>query len=238
MALWRFGSTWPDETMKRYLAELARRPVNFTEAPEEMVEANGWKIDGADAQIGVEPPGPPAPGGVFERAKQGLIHYDFSDPRIVEGHFDPDSPFVGRNILLEIKCLGLHFLNGARIHGVRDEVGDEGTIFGFRYDTLEGHIERGFEWFLLSKNHRTGEVRFKIEAHWRLGDFPNWWSWLGFNLIGEHFRERWRHAAPLRLKRLAHRPADAPMPPAGELAHRGDPTPTRTEGAPPRQVRG
>lgn len=234
MALWRFGSSWPEEALKRHLAALAGRSVNFTEAPEEMIEALGWKVDGADAQLGVEPPGPPIRDGLFERAKQGLIQYDFSDPRIVEGHFDPEAEFVGRNILLEIKCLGLHFLGGARVHGVRDEVGEKGTVFGFRYDTLEGHIERGFEWFLLSKNHETGEVRFKIEAHWRLGDFPNWWSRLGFKLVGEHFREKWRHEAPLRLKRLARRPADVPLPPPGELAHRGDPVPSRTEGPPPR----
>ena len=27
------------------------------------------------------------------------------------------------------------------------------SVFGFRYDTLEGHIEQGFEWFLLQKRH-------------------------------------------------------------------------------------
>ena len=28
----------------------------------------------------------------------------------------------------------------------------------FRYDTLEGHIERGYEWFLLTKDHATGGI--------------------------------------------------------------------------------
>jgi len=229
--------------MKKYLAALADRRVSFDVPVDTMTEENGWTIDGSDDCLGYEPPGPPQPDGLFYGARQGLINYDFSDPRIVEGHFDPEAPFVGRNILLEIKIWGLRFLNGARVHSVRDEVGERGTLFGFRYDTLEGHIERGFEWFLLSKDHQTGEVRFKIEAHWQLGQFPNWWSKLGFKLIGERSRIRWRHEAPLRLKRVAHQPVGkAVKEPGEELAHRGDPTPqltdsphgrTRSEGQPP-----
>jgi uncharacterized protein (UPF0548 family) len=229
MALWRFGSSWSEAAMKGYLARLADRHVNFDVPPEQMVPENSWTVDGAEEAIALEPPGPPVPDGPFERAKQGLINYDFSDPRIVEGHFDPDSSFIGRNILLEIKVLGLHFLSGARVHSVREESDGERTIFGFRYDTLEGHIERGCEWFLLTKNHRTGEIRFKIEAHWRLGEFPNWWSKVGFKLLGERCRTRWRHHAPERMRRLAQQPVEKPAAEPGELAHRGDVRPQRTE---------
>ena len=229
MALWRFGSGWSEERMKRYLGELRTRSVSFTEAPENMTSENGWTVDGAEKVLGRETAGPPEPDGLFARARQGVINFDFSDPAIVEGHFDPGRPLVGREMLLEIKCLGFRFLSGARVYGVRDEVGAAGTVFGFRYDTLEGHIERGYEWFLLTKDHQSGEVRFRIEAHWRLGDFPNWWSALGFKLVGERYREAWRHRAPERLRRVALKPKVAPLPPPGELAHRGDPSPTRSD---------
>jgi len=229
MALWRWGRGWPEETLKGYLAALADRRISFDVPIETMTEENGWFVDGSDTPLGVEPPGPPVPDGLFQRARQGLINYDFSDPRIVEGHYDPDAPFVGRDILLEIKVLGFHFLNGARVHSVRDETGEGRTVFGFRYDTLEGHIEEGFEWFLLTKDHRTGEVRFKIEAHWRLGDFPNWWSRVGFRVIGNHCRDLWRDRAPQRLRDLARKPREAPSAAPGELAHRGDVEPRRTD---------
>jgi uncharacterized protein (UPF0548 family) len=228
MALWRFGWGWSEERLKEYLRALEARQVNFDADPAMMTPENGWTVDGAEERIGVEPPGPPVPDGVFERAKQGLINYDFSDPRIVEGHFDPKTPFVGRNMLLELKVLGLHFLTGARVHSVREENWEAATLFGFRYDTLEGHVERGYEWFLLTKDHATGEVRFKIEAHWQLGDFPNWWSKLGFKLIGERCRTAWRHAAPERLRKLTHKPVEKPVAEPGELAHRGDPRPEPT----------
>lgn len=229
MALWRFGRGWSEETLKTYLKSLKTRPISFTVPVEAMTLENGWTVDGSEDALGYETAGPPVVEGVFQRARQGLINYDFSDPRIVVGHFDPDAPFVGRDVLLEFKVLGFHFLGGCRVHSVRDETDEERTTFGFRYDTLEGHIERGFEWFLLTKQHATGEVVFKIEAHWQLGQFPTWWSRLGFKLFGEHYRKKWRHEAPLRLKEVAHRPAQKPTAAPGELAHRGDVTPQRTK---------
>lgn len=231
MALWRFGGGWSEQTMKYYLSELAHRKVNFETPVGEMEPEHGWTVDGTEEAIGREPPGPPLPDGIFARARQGLMNYDFSDPRIVEGHFDPNVPFVGRNMLLELKVMGFRFLSGVRVHSIREESKEDQTVFGFRYDTLDGHIERGYEWFYLTKDHETGEVRFKIEAHWRLGDFPNWWSAAGFKLFGERYRERWRHEAPARLRRVAHRAVEKPNAEPGHLAHRGDPKPQRTEPA-------
>lgn len=228
MAAWRFGRGWCEKALKGYLADLAHQPVSFRAPVSEMTPENGWKVDGAEAVLGMEPPGPPVPDGLFQHARQGLINYDFSDPRIVVGHFDPHTPFVGRNMLLEIKVMGLRFLNGVRVHSVCDGSDGRATLFGFRYDTLAGHVESGCEWFLLTKEHSNGQVSFKIEAHWKLGSFPNWWSRLGFRLLGEHYRNRWRDHAPHRLRELARQPHDQPVPP-GDLVHRGDPEPQRTD---------
>lgn len=229
MALWRFGRGWSESELKSYLEALRDRTINFEAPPDEMTEQTGWTVDGGEGSLGKETPGPPAPDGLFLRAKQGLINYDFSDPRIVEGHFDPTAPFVGRNVLLELKVLGLHYLCGCRVHSVRDVANEDRTVFGFRYDTLEGHIEKGYEWFLLTKDHATGDVWFKIEAHWQLGQFPNWWSQLGFVLIGQWFRRRWRDNAPKRLAEMARHPVAEPTAEPGKLAHRGDPEPKLTK---------
>lgn len=214
--------------MRRDLAILRDRPVNFDVPAEEMTVANGWTVDGDSTTLGTEPEGPPVANGLFARARQAIIQYDFSDPRIVVGHFDPETPLKGRDMLLELKVLGFRFLAGVRVMDVREEVESHTTLFGFRYDTLEGHIERGYEWFLLTKDHQTGDVDFRIEAHWRLGDFPNLWSRIGFLLIGERYRTAWRHRAPKRLRDLAHKPATGPVAEPGKLAHRGDETPQRT----------
>ena len=225
---WRFWRGWSEDELREYLAELRDARPNFHERPQRMTPEHGWKVDGADRVIGCEPPGPPVPDGIFERAKQAVVNYDFSDPRIVVGHFDPAAPLANRTILLEIKSFGPRFLAGVRVHTVRDESDDSRTSFGFRYDTLEGHFEQGFEWFLLSKRHVSGEIRFRIQAHWRMGDFPTWWSRLGFLVLGQWSRARWRRLAVERLQRLAPRPPETPVAEHGRLAHRGDRTPRRS----------
>lgn len=228
MARWRFLLPWSEDELKRELARLSSLPLNFSEAPEDMTEANGWIIDGSNASLGHETSGPPLDDDLFQRAKQALKNYDFSDPLIVTGHFDPRASFIGRTMLLEIKVLGLRYLTGVRVQNVRQESTEKHTIFGFRYDTIEGHIEKGAEWFLLTKNHQTGEVWFRIEAHWQTGAFPNWWSHVGFLLIGQRFRVLWRNRAPMRLKKLAHQPIEEALAAPGELAHRGNVIPKRS----------
>jgi uncharacterized protein (UPF0548 family) len=226
---WRIGRGWSEPELRAYLTEMSGRPVNFTVPLEQMTPEHGWTVDGVTDIIAREPAGPPLADGPFARARQALSHYDFSDPRIVEGHFDPAAPFLGRTMLLEMKVLNvLRFLGGVRVHTVREEEADETTRFGFRYDTLVGHFERGFEWFLIEKQHTSGTVACQIEAHWQPGDFPTWWSRLGFRLLGRYIRAWWRRQAIARLRRLAHQPATAPSPDA-RLVHRGRAAPERTD---------
>lgn len=227
---WRFGRGWSETEVRAYLAELRDARPNFDERPERMTPEHGWTVDGDDRPLGYEPPGPPLQDGLFARAKQALITYDFSDPRIVVGHFDPQAPLPNRDMLLEMKTFGLRFLGGVRVHTVRDEGDAQRTSFGFRYDTLEGHFEEGFEWFLLSKNHASGEVRFRIQSHWRMGDFPTWWSRLGFLVLGESSRARWRRRAVARLRRLAQQQGEGTVARPGQLAHGGDRAPKRRAG--------
>jgi len=230
MTPWRFGRGWSEAELRRQLDGLNGRPLSYDGPTELMTREHGWTIDGDHGSLGSEPVGPPKTDGPFSRARQAIVNYDFSDPSIVVGHFDPEAELVGRNMLLELKVMGLRFLTGVRVTQVRQEVEYDTTHFGFRYDTLQGHIEQGFEWFLLSKDHATGDIQFRIEAHWRLGTFPTRWSKLGFQLVGERYRTLWRHRAPERIRKLAWQPAtSAPIAAPGELAHRGDESPQRTD---------
>jgi uncharacterized protein (UPF0548 family) len=208
MAEWRFLRPWSESELAERLAALAALPLNFSAEFSEMTTKNGWTVDGSDSALGFEVAGPPAEDGLFERAMQGITRYVFSDPRIVQAYFNPALPLPGRNMLLELKVFPFHFLAGVRVHEVQRESDDRRTIFGFRYDTLEGHIERGAEWFVLTKDHSTGEVRFRIEARWRLGDLPAWWMRLGFTLFGEPIRTMWRNRASRRLREYGSRPVE------------------------------
>lgn len=195
MAEWRLWSGWPTAAVKVRLEQIEAAPLNFDAVEEEMTGERGWHHYHSEAIIATELDGDEC----FTRARVALANYQFSDPAIVLAHFEPDVPLPGRRMLLEIQVLGLHYLCPAVVNRVREEPG----VFGFRYDTIEGHIERGLEWFLLTKNER-GEIRFRIEARWRRGEFPNWWSRLGFILVSGFYQRRWHRHAHQRLSLLAH----------------------------------
>lgn len=198
MAEWRLRRTWTRQELSPRLAAAAALSPSAPEGP--LTPETGWNRVGSHAVIGIEVEGPPAPCGIFERARLLVCRLGFSDPRIVVGHWRENAHLRGRTVLLELKSLGLHFLCPVRIGAVREERSEDQSVFGFRFDTLEGHIERGREWFLLAKDHQGGEVSFHIEAGWRAGEFPNWWSKAGFHLFGRRYQRSWHRLAHQHLR--------------------------------------
>lgn len=210
MAEWRIGRGWSDAELAERLRRIETLPRSCPDGSlDETREQGGWSRDASESVVGREGPGEPEVDGVFARAASALRNYEFSDPAVVTGHFRPEPPLEGRRMLLEIRVFVLRYLCPVVVGAVRAEEDDGGeTVFGFRYDTLQGHIERGSEWFLLHKDRESGVVRFTIRSLWREGDFPNGWSRLGFRLIGPRKQERWHRAAHARLRALSRRPQD------------------------------
>jgi uncharacterized protein (UPF0548 family) len=205
MAEWRIGRGWSEPEIEERLRTAARLGRNFAARDDEMTTDHGWNEYYSEAIVGKEPPGPPLDDGPFAKGRSAVELYAFSDPAVVIGHFDAAEPLLGRRMLLEIRAFRLlRYLSGVVVGAVRDEEGDGSSVFGFRYDTLEGHIERGSEWFLLTKNHVTGEIRFRIQAAWLPGDFPNWWSRIGFSVVAPYYQRAWHEKAHSLLSRLIH----------------------------------
>ena len=226
-APYRFGRGWSAPEIAGWLGRLDQLRVTADDQAAQRLHYH------SEAIIGREAPGPvTSDGGTFARARALVHDYCFSDPRIVRGHFDRRAPLRGRRMLLEIKVWGQRYLCGVVVGDVRDHQAGERSEWGFRYDTLEGHLETGSEWFLLSKLHATGEIRFRIEASWRPGQFPTWWSRVGFALLARRYQRAWHRLAYLRLRRqlgvrglpalprgarLLQRTVPTPQPPLGEL---------------------
>jgi uncharacterized protein (UPF0548 family) len=238
---WRFLRGWTDEELTTRLAAAAARPRNFAEADHEMTSKRGWGRHFSDAVIAREPPGPPQPGGAFDRAWTLVADYFFSDPRIVKGHFDRLAPLLGRPMLLEVRVWGLRYLGPVVIAAVRTDCEASRSTRGFRYDTIEGHFERGSEWFVGAKDHATGDVTFRIHAGWKRGELPNWWSRIGFSLLARRYQRAWHRLAHLRLRAMLGSAALPPLARGARLVHTGPPFPVATvqavaAGSPPAPI--
>jgi len=199
MAEWRILSTWSKAELDERLARVPSLPLS-TPIAVELTPENGWNHVLSKAVIGREAPGPPLENGAFAHARKLVDRFGFSDERIVVGHYPTSAQLLHRPMLLELKSMGLHFLCAVRVGALREESNAERTIWGYRYDTLEGHLERGREWFLLIKDHQTGEVWFHIDAGWLPGEFPNWWSKLGFKVLGRRYQRAWHRLSHEHLR--------------------------------------
>lgn len=195
---------------------LADLPLNFElERRSEYTSANGWHIDDYQAELPAEPPGPPVAGGSWMIAQQMLREYRFPDPRIVTGIYYPDQPLEKRVMLLRARAFCFTFWFGVRVGDIIDEVRADKTgsqqIWGFNYQTLKGHFERGQMDFMVIKWLESGNVAFHIHAFSQPAEIKNPIFRLGFHLFGRRVQRRFAHRALERMQALV-REQLAPTP--------------------------
>jgi len=81
VALWRFGSSWSDATLRARLNELSRLKVNFDLPPEQIATEHGWTAEEFLAQTCVKA------GLPRDAWQRGAVVYRFSAE--VFGDHDP-----------------------------------------------------------------------------------------------------------------------------------------------------
>ena len=187
------------------LRVLRDKPLNFdlAERPS-FTRGAGWHIDDYRQPLPSEAPGPPEPGGVWERAKQLMLDYEFADPRIVTAIYAQDSELEGRDMLLEARFWNLiRFRFGVRVGGVLDETRTldrrEARIWGWSYRTLQDHLEMGQMDYQVWKWADSGEVEFRIHVVSRPASIPNPIVRLGFRLFGRREQVRFARRACQRM---------------------------------------
>lgn len=178
----------------------------------------GWNVDDYRQPLPAEPPGPPVPGGTWERARELMLDYEFADPSIVRAVYAPDSPLEGRDMLLEVRFWGLRFHLGVRVSGVVDETcspdGRDVRVWGWSYQTLQGHLEMGQMDYEVWKWLDSGEVEFRIHVVSRPAQIPNPIVRLGFRLFGRREQVRFAKRA---CERMACLLAGEAVRPAADL---------------------
>jgi uncharacterized protein (UPF0548 family) len=190
--------TLADPAAKRALDELHDKPLNFDlSSRESYTPENGWHVDDY---------GQPLPSGSWGAAKRLMSAYAFADPSIVRAIYQPESPLDGRDMLLEIRFLGLRFKAGVRVGGVRDETvsidGSSVRIWGWNYRTLSGHLEMGQMDYELWEWTESGRLEFRIHAFSRPASIRNPIVRLGFRIFGRREQIRFARNACSRMARL------------------------------------
>lgn len=151
----------------RALAKIANSEVNFSDRE---VNAAGWRHDEKHSPLPAEQPGAPEPTGTWRTACKLVAAYEFSDPAVVRAVYRAEADLNGRDMLLEGRFLFLRFYMGVRITQVFDEEracegcthGDR--AWGWAYETLDGHLERGRMSYQVIKHQDTGQVELAIHA--------------------------------------------------------------------------
>jgi hypothetical protein len=148
-----------------------------------------------------------------------VSEYEFADARILRGVYRQGSGLAGRDMLLEARFFGLRFYVGVRITGVIDEeraaADGPAQVWGWCYQTLEGHLEQGRLSYEVIKNLSTGRVTFRVAGYSRPAPIQNPVIRLGFWLFGRWTQERFYRNIQLRMADLMRaaqhgRPLPAP----------------------------
>jgi uncharacterized protein (UPF0548 family) len=202
--------------------------LNFDPASLSSVKRDAWHLDDYCRSLRPEPPGEPIGSGSFETAKRLLHDYEFADPRRIRAYYRVDAPLEGRDMLLEIRYLGLRVRVGVRVGVVFDHVrklgGRSVRVWGWAYRTLQGHLERGQMDYQVWKWLDTGEVEYRIHAVAQKARTRSPFLNLGFRLVGRREQvlfarrsaERMEELVESRICRGSTEPA--PSSPSGIVA--------------------
>jgi uncharacterized protein (UPF0548 family) len=191
----------------RALTRLRGRALNFDpEHCDRHVPENGWHVDDLCVRLPPEPPGPPLEGGSWETARRLMRGYEFADPSIVRAIYDPDEPLERRTMLLEVRFHGLRFHSAVRVARVYDDERSQSErpvrVWGWAYQTLEGHLEMGEMDWQVWKWLDSGEVEFRIHAYSRRAPDRNPIVRLGFRLFGRREKLAFLHSTLERMRCL------------------------------------
>jgi hypothetical protein len=190
------------------LERLRAAKLNFDlDERESFTEVNGWRIDRYSIDLPPETPGAPVPGGAFEQAKRVLLDYEFPDPGLVTGIFIPDDALDARVMMIRARFLVFTFYFGVRISAVydeerTDEAKGRARVWGYSYQTLEGHFEMGEITFEVWKYADSGEVEFRIHAWSKTGLIHNPFYRIGFAMFGRGLQLRFARTALQRMQQI------------------------------------
>jgi uncharacterized protein DUF1990 len=191
---------------RRLLRELADRKPNFSPGDLPDSADDAWHVDDYCRELPGETSGEPVPGGTFEIARRLMTDYEFADPSMVRALYDADAPLLGRDMLLEVRFFAIHVDVGVRVSQIFDETrevdGERVKVWGWAYQTLEGHLECGQMDYQLWKWLDSGRVEYRIHAVSEHVGGRNPVINLGFRLVGRREQVLFARRCGERMEKL------------------------------------
>src|SRR5688572_12259292 len=142
---------------------------------------------------------------------------------MVQAHYDRDAPLEGRDMLLELRFLVFRTFGGCRVGRITDEQrtvdGRPVRVWGWPYQTLEGHIEQGEMSWEVWKWLDTGEVQFRVHSYSRMVGAKNPFTLIGVRLFGQRERRRYLTSACRRMRDLTIEALRGQLPAGAEAEH-------------------
>lgn len=207
------------------LHALAEHDINYELAGRAPTRADGWHVDTVHHAIADERSGLVEPGGAWEIACRLVHDYQFAEPRIIRALYRQSDSLLGRNMLLEGRFFGLRFDLGVRVTSVVDQTRGDGDdaqrVWGWGYQTLEGHLEEGELRYEVVKHLHSGQVEFCISGHSRRAPIANPVVRLGFIAFGRWTQQRFYRACGTRLRKCVEAELNGarPLLPASVPGH-------------------
>lgn len=182
------------------LADLRNREINYDSSE---VRASEWRFDVHRSPIGRERPGPPVPHAAWEIARDLVQDYEFTPPELIRAVYRPLDPLLGRNMLLEGRFYGLRFYMGVRITVLIDETrNQQERVWGWAYQTLGNHLERGKVTYEVVKHLDSGQVEFVVSCQSQRSPALGPILRLGWLLFGRGTQLRFYRRCGQRLQQL------------------------------------
>jgi uncharacterized protein (UPF0548 family) len=196
-----------DRGRSKRLEDLGERELNFDPAElDDHPDEHGWHHDDMVEPLPTEPSGEPVDGGSWQVARTLMDAYQLADPKVVTATYEEDAPLAGRDMLLRISFKGLPLWVGVRVgrdyEETREIEGRQVRVFGWGYDTLEGHFEEGRMYYELWKWLDSGEVEFHLRAVSRPARDGSPLIKFGFRLFGRTQQLRFYRQVCRRVRRL------------------------------------
>ena len=128
--------------------------------------------DDYTTELPSELPGPPEPGGTFERVATEIMAYRAFPESVLHGLVARTPVEVGDTLRAKYRLFpGLWIVLASRVTEILDVSADGKHLRGFTYRTLVGHPIAGDETFAVEKDTASGAVRAWIRA----GSYPATW---------------------------------------------------------------